>query len=154
MEAPNSQAENNEATAPFTLTPQEAFMVIAFSSIAINQYLTQSDIKHMTRNLSRLELFMGYELKLGKIADLLYRKGPEVLLPASREALSPELRETAFALAVDLALNDGQIKQPQKEYLIDLCYGLDISAGIALKIIQVILIKNRGRLPRQIEPLS
>ena len=54
------------------------------------------------------------------------------------------LKETAFAIAVDIALADGYLDPSEQECLEDLFLGLEVSEELATKIIEVIMIKNRG----------
>jgi hypothetical protein len=54
------------------------------------------------------------------------------------------LRATTFALATDLALADGRIGDKEKAFIDELQTVLQIDEATAVKIVEVLLIKNRG----------
>jgi hypothetical protein len=54
------------------------------------------------------------------------------------------LREAAFAVATDLVLAEGIVAEEERTFLNDLYQALGVSNEIAIQVIQVILIKNRG----------
>jgi hypothetical protein len=54
------------------------------------------------------------------------------------------LRATTFALAADLALADGRIGDREKMFIDELQTVLQVDEATAVKIIEVLLIKNRG----------
>jgi tellurite resistance protein len=58
--------------------------------------------------------------------------------------LPDELKETVFAVTTDIALADGEVSQEEEQLLNDLYSALGLSEEIALKIIDVMLIKNKG----------
>ncbi len=64
---------------------------------------------------------------------------------AAKNALNPQLRETAFAIATDLVFVDGIFTLEEKEFLVELAEALEISDEIGKKIIEVMTIKNCGQ---------
>jgi len=58
--------------------------------------------------------------------------------------LPDELKETVFAVTTDMALADGEVSEEEEQLLNDLYSALGLSEDIALKIIDVMLIKNKG----------
>jgi tellurite resistance protein len=54
------------------------------------------------------------------------------------------MRETAFAVATDLALADGEIASREKDVLTKIQQSLGIPEDKAVNIIEVMLIKNKG----------
>jgi tellurite resistance protein len=62
----------------------------------------------------------------------------------AKESLPKELRETAFAVATDLALADGELGGKEKEILTKIQQIMEIPEDKAVTIIEVILIKNKG----------
>jgi hypothetical protein len=54
------------------------------------------------------------------------------------------LHETAFAVVSDLVLADGEVTQEEEDLLGDLYRALDLSEEVASKIVDVMLIKNKG----------
>ena len=74
----------------------------------------------------------------------LKRGGPERLLDKSFPAIPPELRETAFANAVDIVLADGTVEEAEREFIDDLGGKLEIDKKRAKTVVQVMVYKNHG----------
>jgi tellurite resistance protein len=96
-----------------------------------------------------MKLFQNYDTNkmramFKKLLNIIRRQNIDALIKMSNENLSPEFRETAFAVATDLALADGTIDQSEKDILTKIQETLEISEDVAIKIIDVMLIKNKG----------
>jgi hypothetical protein len=65
------------------------------------------------------------------------------MLAACAKTLPPDLRESAFAIATDLVFADGHVEEREKEYIDRLQGVFGIDDAMALKIVEVIVIKNR-----------
>ena len=140
---------DTEIQAHVTLSPAEAFAAITLAAIAIDGYLSENEARCISSVLSRLKLFRNYTNDLmnrlfEKILSILRRDGLNVLFDAAKESLTEELQEAAFAVASDLLLSEGIVKEEEKHFLTDLYQALGISRDVAIQIVQVILIKNRG----------
>jgi tellurite resistance protein len=68
----------------------------------------------------------------------------DALLNAAITALPHDLTETAFAIATDIVLADGEVTEEEQKLLNDLFQLLEIPEETAIKIIDVMLIKNQG----------
>jgi hypothetical protein len=75
---------------------------------------------------------------------LLTEYGLPAVLTGCAKVIPSDLRATAFALATDLTLADGRIGDREKAYLDELQGVLQIDDATAAKIVEVLLIKNRG----------
>lgn len=64
-------------------------------------------------------------------------------LTLTLEGLSEELKLTAFACAVDIALADGVLEEEEKDVINQLATALQVPEDIAVPIIEVMLIKNK-----------
>jgi tellurite resistance protein len=131
------------------LGPAEAFAAIALIAVAGDGYLSDAEIRIIGATLSRMQLFRSYPSEvLGrmfeKLAIIMQRQGTDTLLRAAISSLPYELHETAFAVATDIVLADGEVTQEEEEILNWLCNALNVSKNTALKIIEVMLIKNKG----------
>jgi tellurite resistance protein len=131
------------------LTPAEAFASVALVAIAADGYLSDQEGRDMTLILSRMQLFRNcsndvmYRM-LDKLLALLKRDGPGELVSLAKAHLPEDLRETAFAIATDLVLSDGTVTAQEQAFLDDLYRILEIPGDMALQIVQVMTIKNRG----------
>lgn len=132
-----------------TLSPAEAFAAIALLAVAADGYAADSEINAVMTSLYRMQLFRSYpgdvvRKMFDRLLNLLQRQGADVLLNAALASLPHELGETAFAITTDIVLADGEVTQEEEEFLNKLYRALEISEEIAVKIIDVMLIKNRG----------
>jgi hypothetical protein len=75
---------------------------------------------------------------------LLTEHGLPSILTGCAKVIPSDLRPTVFALATDLALADGRIGDREKSFIDELQAVLQIDEATAVKIVEVLLIKNRG----------
>ena len=132
-----------------TLGLAEAFAAIILIAVASDGYVADSEVQAIVTDLSRMQLFRSYSGDvMRKIFDhllnLLQRKGADALLRVAIEVLPHELQETVFAVTTDIILSDGDITEEEEKFLEQLYGALEISEETAIKIIDVMLIKNRG----------
>ncbi|MEH2301740.1 tellurite resistance TerB family protein [Nostoc sp.] len=138
-----------ESQTQAALNPEEAFAVIILVATASDGYLSVEQANSITSVLSRTKLFKSYPHEMmnrlfDKILGILQGDDFNTLFDAAKNSLSQDLREAAFAVATDLVLAEGIVTEEEKYFLNDLYQALGVSSEIAIKIVQVILIKNRG----------
>lgn len=131
-----------------TLGPAEAFAAIALIAVAADGYMTDSEAQAISTTLSRMQLFRSYpgdvmRKMIDRLLGILQREGIEVLFNAAITTLPDELKETSFAVATDIVLADGEVTEEEEKLLNDLYRALEISEENAVKIIDVMLIKNK-----------
>ena len=131
------------------LTAPEAFAAIALAAVASDGYLSEEEAQSIPFTLSRMKLFQSYsDDKMRRLFDkLLARlqsKGVETLFSSAKDSLDSQLRETAFVTATDLVLADGVVTAEEEQFLKDLEDKLEISSELALQVVRVMTIKNRG----------
>lgn len=96
---------------------------------------------------SRWILESGIEAPAGvttRALNLITDHGLSAVLTACAEAIPAELRATIFALATDLALADGRLGSSENTLIDQLQQASRIDGGLARKIVEVMLIKNRA----------
>lgn len=133
---------------PEVLTSVEAFAAIALVAITPDGLLSEQQTLNISCVLSRIKLFSSYSEDginkiLEKILGILRRDGFNALFNVAKEALSLELREVAFAVAADLVLTEAVVTEEEKNFLNDLSHALDIPYDTAMKILQVLMLKNQ-----------
>lgn len=131
------------------LSEPEAFAAVAVAAIASDGNISPEEIQRTVTDLSTIQLFRSYDLRdlantLNKVAGLLRRRGPAPVIEAVKAALGQEHLETAFFVAADLVLADGVVEAEEKKFLEELQRTLQIDEATALKIVDVVLIKNRA----------
>lgn len=132
-----------------TLGPAEAFAAVTLIAVAADGYCTESEVRALSTTLSRMQLFRSYPTDvmrkmIERLQSMLQREGIEVLFKVAMATLPDELKETSFAVATDIVLADGEVTQEEEKLLNDLYRALEISEELAVKIIDVMLIKNKG----------
>ena len=131
------------------LTSAEAFAAIALAAVASDGYLSEEEAQSIPFILSRMKLFKDYSDDMmrrlfDKLLARLQSKGVEALFVSAKDSLDQELRETAFTMATDLVLADGVVTEEEEQFLKDLEDKLEISSELALQVVRVMTIKNRG----------
>jgi tellurite resistance protein len=134
---------------PPKMTPQEAFVGVIMSAVAADGVITQEEGLSIITVLSRMKLFQDVnqnQLKsmLDRTVNTLKSQGPAPLIAAAKETLPADLRDTAFAVSADLVLADGVVEDREKKFLEELQKAMGVSDDVALKITEVLVIKNRG----------
>ncbi|NJM97659.1 MAG: tellurite resistance TerB family protein [Phormidesmis sp. RL_2_1] len=140
------------AEAKVAMNSAEAFAAICLVAIASDGYLSESEEIEMKMRLSRMKLFQDVvndrKKGLDRIKDYLIeglkKYGPNEMVASARAALPPNLAPTAFASAVDLVFADGTVSAEEQAFIDDLRRILEIPDELALKIVEVMTIKNRG----------
>jgi len=131
------------------LSPAEAFAAITLSAIASDGYLSDEESRGISLALSRMKMYRSYpnevmQRMFDKLLGILRREGMNSLFDSAKDYLPYELRESAFAVATDLILADGVVAQEEQEFLNDLYQALSLDAEVATRILEVMIIKNRG----------
>ena len=131
------------------LNAAEAFAAIALAAVASDGYLSDEEAQSIPFILSRMKLFQTYSDDMmrklfDKLLGKLKREGVSALFNAATDSLPESLRHTAFAIATDLVLADGVVTDDEKTFLDELYQALEVSEELANKIIDVMLIKNKG----------
>jgi hypothetical protein len=70
-------------------------------------------------------------------------RAPSVV-PAAVAIIPKELRDTTFAVAIDLMLSDGRLSPKEEAFVDELRTLLNVERGLAGRIIDVLLVKNAG----------
>lgn len=144
-----ANATLNPETGPLKLTVTEAFTAVLTTAMAADGYATEEELRLMRDDLFSMQLFKALDEEerlhmLDRVLKLVQTPGPEVLLTSAPALLSPELRETAFAMAADIVTSDGSIAVEETAYLEQLQAALEIPTELAELLIKAMTIKNRG----------
>ncbi|MDB9539265.1 tellurite resistance TerB family protein [Anabaenopsis tanganyikae CS-531] len=140
----NLQTQNNSV-----LGPAEAFAAITLATVAADGYLTDEEAHTMMATLNRMHLFRSYPNEVlrrmfDKLCSLIKRQGFDGFIKLAVSSLPHDLYETAFAVATDLALADGEVTKEEEDLLNYLWKSLAIPDETAHNIVKVMMIKNKG----------
>lgn len=135
-------------TSTIELTPSEALTAISVLAVAADGQISEEERQTLAAN--HLRLFSSYSGEhfqelFKKVLNLSRDYNPAEVFAAAKNTLTPQLRETAFAIATDLVLVDGIFTQEEEEFLVELAEALEISDEMGKKIIEVMTIKNCGQ---------
>jgi tellurite resistance protein len=131
------------------LSRADAVVAVLVGCAAVDGVLRAEEAGRLNEVLtsSRWILESGLEATAGvttRALNLITDHGLPAVLTACAEAIPAELRATTFALATDLALADGRLGIRENTLIDQLQRALRIDDGLARKIIEVLLIKNRA----------
>jgi uncharacterized tellurite resistance protein B-like protein len=131
------------------LTVEEAFAAVLLVAMAADGYVSDEEKREFGAIVNRVQLYRSingdqFSAIMDKLQGLLSREGAESLLGRAAVSLPRELKETAFALGADLILADGSVEEQEKALLEAMQRALAIPDVHALKIIEVLVVKNRG----------
>ena len=134
---------------PLSLDQREAFAAISVAAVAADGVIEREEAQHVITNLAEKKLFRNQNVNdllsiLQKMANLIQKRGVQPVLEAAARTLSPELRQTAFVLAADLVLADGVVEEKEKQFLEGFQKTLQIDSELAIKAVEIMVIKNRG----------
>lgn len=131
------------------LNEAEGMAGIALCAIAADGQITDEEAAGLGTTLSRMQLYRGMSNRqvndiFGKLVKVVRQTGAESLLGMSAQALRADLKPTAFAIAADLIMSDGHVDGKEKQFLEQIQKTLGVNDDLALRVVEVIAIKNRG----------
>jgi tellurite resistance protein len=117
--------------------------------VIVDGDLADEEVRLIIHSLGRMQLFRSYSEDmlinlLNKAMGTLKRRGFKKVLDAAVESLPHYLHETAFAVATDLVLADGEVTEEEENVLTYLSQTLNVSENTAQEIVRSMLIKNKG----------
>ena len=121
-----------------TLTPEDALMTVVLCA-ALNGADEDKIYLQRLGELARSHpLFSDYldavPQKIETLFPIVQSTDPEEAIGLAATALTPELRETAFRWAVNMALNNGSLSEENKAFLGNLVIQFMIDMNVAEKI--------------------
>ncbi|MCA9175013.1 MAG: tellurite resistance TerB family protein [Planctomycetales bacterium] len=129
--------------------PQEAFAGVLLCASACDGHIADEEAQTLFNVLSKKRLYERLSSHqfggmMDRLMGALKKSGPGKLLDKCLPAVPPELRETAFAVAVDIVLADGVVEDDEKTFIDDLMVKMEIDPRRAKTIVQVMAYKNQG----------
>lgn len=131
------------------LNEAEGMAGIALAAIASDGMITEEEAAGLGTTLSRMKLYAGMSNRdINKVFEKLIKvarsEGVDKLIELSSTATRADLKPTAFAVAADLLMADGHVAPEEKKFLEKIQRSLGVGDDLAVKIVEVIAIKNRG----------
>ncbi len=128
---------------------QESFAAVMLVTVAADGHISDEEADTVINVSNRMALFKNqpadeFNNMMRKLIGLLKKHGPDSLLEKAFAGLPKELRETAFAVSADLVFADGSVEEDEKVLLEKIQQAMAVPDDLALRIIEVLMIKNRG----------
>jgi uncharacterized tellurite resistance protein B-like protein len=132
-----------------TFSRQEAFAAIMLAVVAADGHISDEEIDGFNAVINRMKIFQeqtaaSHNAMMDKLFLLLKKNDSSFLMRKGIESLPAELRETAFTIAGDFVFADGNVEKEEMAILEELRTALGIAENLAVKILEVLEIKNRG----------
>jgi len=127
---------------------QEAWIAIMHACNAVDGDVADEELEELTQTLVNKALFEGHDiLAYSKAAFLAQAQlGSKHLIDNSVDKVSPGNKATLFALTVQLVMADCVVTDKEEELITYLYSALDLDTNLAERIIEVILILNKGNV--------
>ena len=122
------------------LSPQDALVAVMIATSAADDTMTTPEFHEITAIVGVLPIFEGYDTdriaEVGALVSDLFQEedGLDALLGLIEAALPARLRETAYALACDVAAADGKVTVEESRLLDMIRYELQVGKLVAAAI--------------------
>jgi len=131
------------------LSASDAFAAVLVASVTVDGAIGVDESMRLESILSTSRAFRvpaatGDGRAVEQAINLLNDHGTAEVLNACAAAIPAELHPTTFALATDLVLADGRVEAREKSFIDALQRALGVDDATAVKIVEVMLIKNRA----------
>jgi hypothetical protein len=145
----NEGASRRPSNNPPPVTVPEAMASLLVAAIAVDGLVSAEEAARIGGILATSRILRqggngSTQALANRAVALLTEYGLPAILTGCAKVIPLDLRPTAFALATDLALADGRIGDREKAFIDELQVVLRIDDDTAARIIEVMMIKNRG----------
>jgi hypothetical protein len=139
--------EQNPPAHSLALTARQAFAAVVLGALNSDGRGAPEETLRINALFSSTKLFRqpsaeSVQAVLERVIELFDAHGFGPVVEAAAKALPDELRAPVFTIAVDLVLADGQASGEERKFIDGLQSLLNVPDEAALKIVDVILIKN------------
>lgn len=139
--------DNMFAESPYG--PQEGYAGVLLCASACDGHIADEEAQSLFLILSQKKLYQRlssqqFSSVMDRLMGSLKKGGPEKLLDKCFPVVPPELRESAFANAVDIVLASGSVDEDEKTFIDDLQKKFELDEKRAKIIVKVMVYKNHG----------
>jgi uncharacterized tellurite resistance protein B-like protein len=139
--------EHDPSVHSLALTPRQAFAALVLGALNADGRDTPEETLRINELFNSTRLFRQPSTEpaqavLEHVLELFEMHGFGPVVTAAAKALPPELRAPVFTIAVDLVMADGQASAEERKFIDGLQALLQVPDEAAMKIVEVIIIKN------------
>ena len=132
-----------------TVTLREAAVTVLVAAVAADGAVAPAEADRLNALLSSMRLYRQVppahlQHLIDHALEMTARGTPDELLAACAAVIPEDVRASIFTLAVELVFVDGTIAEREKRFVDMLQAALAIDDEIAIKIVEVLLIKSRA----------
>ena len=143
----NETEKPSGRTALTQLSSREAFAAILIAAARSDGTVSSIEADRLEQVLGSMRLYRdcdrdGMRPLVRELIDVLTAEGDPVVVHAAAAAIPVHLRASVMALAADIILSDGRVRNAERQFLDDLEHHLSLDAAAARTIFDVMLIKN------------
>jgi uncharacterized tellurite resistance protein B-like protein len=136
------------SSTPTNLDKQESFLGLIMSVVAADGHISEEEINDFNSFANKSNILRGmsgnqFNSTIDKLFKILKRDGLDTLVDLCVAGLPSEYREGVFAVCCDLLFSDGSVEREEEELLENLKVKLSINDALAMKIVEVISLKNK-----------
>ena len=127
---------------------QEAWIAVMHACNAVDDDVADEELEALTQTLVNKSLFEGHDILAYSKAVFLAQAqlGSKHIIDNSVDKIQPENKATVFALTIQLVLADCVVADKEQELITYLYSALDLPADLAHRIVEVVLILNKGNI--------
>jgi len=128
--------------------PQRAVMTIIIAAIKADGDVSDDEISRLRSICARSPIFASNtkeeDDRLIDFAATVTDQLKDAAVSSAAEALTTEIRETAFAFACDMMLADGMVTDAEERYLGALARTLQLDDAVVQTLVHATVIRNRS----------
>ena len=128
------------AKVPSSLSPQDSLVALMVAVSIADSQIRTAELLNIQQQVNTLPVFSDYDVdRMQRMAEVVFdlleeEDGLDALFGLIREALPDRLRETAYALACDVAAADGKLQQTELRMLEEVRHELSVDRLAAAAI--------------------
>jgi uncharacterized tellurite resistance protein B-like protein len=143
----NASEKPSRRTLLTQLSPREAFAAILIAAARSDGTVSSVEAARLEQLLASMRLYRDCDAAavrplVRELIDVLTAEGDPLVVHAAAAAIPVHLRASVMALAADIILSDGRVRNAEQQFLDDLEHQLSLDASTARTIFDVMLIKN------------
>lgn len=127
---------------------EESVLALLIGMVASDGHISDDEVSEISRYANKTRILgpmtqRQFSDGIEKIFKVLKREGLNKLVEQSIPQIPPGLKLSVFAVCADLLFADGSVEKEEEDLLEMLKTGLHISTEGAMKIVEVISVKNQ-----------